>query len=236
MEIWNAPDKRDDGTPITPRYVVKRSYCFRYLGLCRVLGSISHESFMRDSWVLQYLTQNFAHARFVVTAYAAGYRDIDTQCVHEVALEEISHGSLFDWMMMQNKVCSEAEAWSLFVFMLGSLKHLHDCRIGHLDVSLENFLLDSQNIVLLTDFGLCRSFSLATNGVEQPHRVENFPGKSNYKVRVCFSSSHVFIACACMYPAPHPPTTTPPPPPSPLHHHPHLPLLRPRSCTQATEA
>lgn len=54
---------------------------------------------------------------------------------------------------------SKEENWSVFIQVVNGLSHIHAQGIAHLDISLENVLINGEGILKICDFGLARKFS-----------------------------------------------------------------------------
>ena len=81
------------------------------------------------------------------------FYDQKTKLIHAV-FPFYSHGDLFDYLPM----CTNANCKSEVVGgIMEAVRQVHRHEIAHLDVSLENLLLDSEKNVKLCDFGLARN-------------------------------------------------------------------------------
>ena len=75
-----------------------------------------------------------------------------------MALEFVPDGSLLDLLGTERKL-SEKKAKPLVRQIAGSLQYLHEKRVIHRDLKLENILLDGERVVLV-DFGLSGNWYL----------------------------------------------------------------------------
>jgi len=81
---------------------------------------------------------------------------------------------------------NEIQARKAFYQMLSGLQHCHSHGLGHLDVSLENFLIDANGDLCLSDFGLCVDKDVMTTNM----RV----GKDLYAAPECHNMDKPFNA------------------------------------------
>lgn len=72
-------------------------------------------------------------------------------------MEFASGGELFDIVYESGKL-KEESATRYFLQLARALEYIHSQGVCHLDVSLENLLLDGNGELKLTDFGLARQF------------------------------------------------------------------------------
>jgi len=99
--------------------------------------------------------------------------------VHWTVMDYMPNGDLFEYV--QRSPFMAPDVGRNYVWQIAqALLHIHAHQMCHLDVSLENILLDLKANVKLTDFGVARSFA------DQPssmfpgiHRAEK-PGKVRY--------------------------------------------------------
>lgn len=91
-----------------------------------------------------------------------------------VAYELAPGGDVFDLLARQpHRVFPEAAALPMFFDMALAVRHIHSHHVAHLDISLENFVIDAHGAVRLIDFGL------AVSTIGQPLCVGT-RGKPNY--------------------------------------------------------
>lgn len=97
--------------------------------------------------------------------------------LHWMVQEYISGGELFDYLTSAEKgFFSESEAKHIFSQALAGMQHIHSQGIAHLDLSLENMLVDHDGTIKICDFGLARPFQ---RGQKLPLKG-NKPGKLGY--------------------------------------------------------
>lgn len=66
---------------------------------------------------------------------------------------ELCQGSL-EAYVREKKFLSEAKLWNILLDLLMALKALHDRNLIHLDIKLDNILINDENVCKLGDFGL----------------------------------------------------------------------------------
>lgn len=71
--------------------------------------------------------------------------------------EYASGGELLDHILAKGKL-SEDEARRYFRQLISAIEHCHTAHVVHRDLKLENLLRNADNELLLSDFGLGRTF------------------------------------------------------------------------------
>jgi serine/threonine protein kinase len=79
--------------------------------------------------------------------------------VHWLVMEFAPNGDLFE-QVAQVKRFTERQARHVFAQLALGVKHIHDVGVAHLDLSLENVLLDENYNVKISDFGVARPIPL----------------------------------------------------------------------------
>ncbi|RHZ68096.1 hypothetical protein Glove_297g5 [Diversispora epigaea] len=82
---------------------------------------------------------------------------VDTQDYIGIVLEYIPGGELYNYVERKQHL-DEAEACRIFKQLIQGVDHLHQMRIVHRDLKLENLLLDAAQNLVITDFGFARKF------------------------------------------------------------------------------
>jgi serine/threonine protein kinase len=98
----------------------------------------------------------------IVPLYSAG----EEQGVPYLAMGYIEGTTLEDWILSGRVFDSEEAMW----FMkqaVGALEYASRSNIIHLDVKPANFMVDAENTVMLTDFGLARKVSEVASGARE---------------------------------------------------------------------
>lgn len=91
--------------------------------------------------------------------------------------EYAAGGELLDHITSRGRL-SEAEARKYFRQLISAMDHCHLANVVHRDLKLENLLLNSENNLLLSDFGLGRTFR---SDEEELMKVKNNSGREvNY--------------------------------------------------------
>jgi len=159
---------------------------------------------------------------------------------HWIVLELVGGGELFDYVIDQAGV-SEGEARSLFSQIVDAVAHLHLHEVAHLDLSLENILLDAHGVPKLCDFGVARilpSLERYTRGAGTSSDA-NHPGKLRYMAPEVFEgydfdafkadsfSLGVILFCLLTGSAPYE---------SPTHHDPHYAVIAQGNLEQLLQA
>lgn len=81
-----------------------------------------------------------------------------TRSLHYMVTELCTGGDLFSVAMETGVDMAGAQA--LFRQLMQGVRHLHSRRIAHLDLSVENCVLDAQGVLKIIDFGLAREVPL----------------------------------------------------------------------------
>ena len=102
-----------------------------------------------------------------------------------LVLEYASRGELFDVVAQAGRLDEEV-AKPLFLQLVRGVKYIHDQGFCHLDLSLENVLMDGLGNLKVADFGLARSLSLDLFEINSD--VPQKPGKVQYMAPEIYSS------------------------------------------------
>jgi serine/threonine protein kinase len=94
--------------------------------------------------------------------------------LHFLIRELATGGELMDFVTSSGRL-SEKDARKFFRQIVSGLSHIHDSQVVHRDLKLENILLDKNRNVLISDFGLGRTFD--ANNTEN---MMTFCGTPNY--------------------------------------------------------
>ncbi|RHZ87854.1 hypothetical protein Glove_29g195 [Diversispora epigaea] len=82
---------------------------------------------------------------------------VDTQDYIGIVLEYIPGGELYNYVERKQHL-DEAEACRIFKQLIQGVDYLHQMKIVHRDLKLENLLLDAAQNLVITDFGFARKF------------------------------------------------------------------------------
>ena len=82
--------------------------------------------------------------------------------VHGLVMELAPNGDLFD--LSQSQKMSEEQVRKIITHLALGTKHMHDAGIVHLDLSMENVLLDSNYTVKISDFGVSQPIPTSNGG------------------------------------------------------------------------
>ena len=85
------------------------------------------------------------------------YEVIESDRYIGIVLEYASGGELFDHILA-HKFLKEEHACRLFAQLISGVSYLHQKKIVHRDLKLENLLLDRNRNVIITDFGFANNF------------------------------------------------------------------------------
>ncbi|PWO01232.1 Pkinase-domain-containing protein [Tilletiopsis washingtonensis] len=85
------------------------------------------------------------------------YEVIESDRYIGIVLEYASGGELFDHILA-HKYLKERDACRLFAQLISGVSYLHQKKIVHRDLKLENLLLDRNRNVIITDFGFANNF------------------------------------------------------------------------------
>ena len=85
------------------------------------------------------------------------YDVIETDKYIGIILEYASGGELFDHILA-HRYLREKDACKLFSQLLSGVWYIHQKKIVHRDLKLENLLLDRNRNVIITDFGFANRF------------------------------------------------------------------------------
>lgn len=114
-------------------------------------------------------------------------KEVNEQGGHENIVKPVSYiesgivfpfytgGDLFDYVTKRaGGALSEREVAKLMIKIASAVSHLHDNNIAHMDIKLENVLIDSKKQPILCDFGL--SYRIPSHGKSPGKR----PGSLHY--------------------------------------------------------
>jgi serine/threonine protein kinase len=102
---------------------------------------------------------NLRHTN-IVPLYSAG----EEQGVPYLAMGYIEGQTLEDWIMAGRLLNMESEAMWFMKQAVAALEYASRTNIIHLDVKPANFMVDAENTVMLTDFGLARKLTEVASG------------------------------------------------------------------------
>ena len=80
---------------------------------------------------------------------------IETDKYIGIILEYASGGELFDHILA-HRYLKEKDACKLFAQLISGVWYIHQKKIVHRDLKLENLLLDRHRNVIITDFGFAK--------------------------------------------------------------------------------
>ena len=123
-------------------------------------SNFEHES------LISFQTRNLKHSVKVYRSYADttnGYMEM-----------ELCETDLFQVFQMA-PVYKEKEAARLFFKICKAVEELHQVGIAHLDLKLENILINSNNEIKLCDFGSSLVFRHSTSGLVTPRKHVGTP-------------------------------------------------------------
>jgi 5'-AMP-activated protein kinase catalytic alpha subunit len=89
-------------------------------------------------------------------------------------MQYASGGEMMQYMTVKS-VLTEKEARRIFRQLVSGMIQIHNANIVHRDLKLENLLLDEDRNILISDFGLGRTYHS-----DQVHLLKTFCGTPNY--------------------------------------------------------
>lgn len=102
------------------------------------------------------------------------YQVMETQDECFVIMEYASGGELIDYIAARSRL-TEKEARKFFRQIISAMDHCHLANVVHRDLKLENLLLTSEKNILISDFGLGRTFRS-----DKDELMKTFCGTPNY--------------------------------------------------------
>ena len=117
-----------------------------------------HENAWTELEILKALRRHGGHTNIVE------FKDVhyDHKNMYLV-MEHCAQGDLFNYI--SNNVLSPAKAFAMFEQIVDGVAFLHSCGFAHLDLSLENILLDRNGVCKLSDFGLAAKTNVRSHKV-----------------------------------------------------------------------
>jgi len=100
------------------------------------------------------------------------YQMVESEDECYIVMEYASGGELINYIANKGHL-SEKEARLFFRQMVSALDHCHTASVVHRDLKLENLLLSSTRSLLISDFGLGRTF-------QEDQLLRTFCGTPNY--------------------------------------------------------
>ena len=125
------------------------SVCLKSRGRSKFFGYVLSST---ATFLLQHPLQTLKHPNIVRL-----YDVIETDKYIGIILEYASGGELFDHILA-HRYLREKDACKLFSQLLSGVWYIHQKKIVHRDLKLENLLLDRQRNVIITDFGFANRF------------------------------------------------------------------------------
>ncbi|ORY52764.1 Pkinase-domain-containing protein, partial [Neocallimastix californiae] len=102
------------------------------------------------------------------------YQVIESEEETLIVMEYAPGGELIDYILTK-KHLNETEARKFFRQIISAIDHCHMANVVHRDLKLENLLLSKEKNILITDFGLGRTFDGSTKDY-----MTTFCGTPNY--------------------------------------------------------
>lgn len=102
------------------------------------------------------------------------YQVMETENECYIIMEYAQGGELIDYIAARDRL-TESEARKYFRQIISALDHCHSANVVHRDLKLENLLLNEKREILISDFGLGRTFH---NDVDE--LMSTFCGTPNY--------------------------------------------------------
>ncbi|KAG8867084.1 hypothetical protein FRC20_006755 [Serendipita sp. 405] len=94
------------------------------------------------------------------------YETIETDKYIGIILDYASGGELFDHILA-HRYLREKDARKLFAQLISAVWYIHQKKIVHRDLKLENLLLDRNRNIIVTDFGFANRFEHRTDDLMQ---------------------------------------------------------------------
>ncbi|KAI8877368.1 Pkinase-domain-containing protein [Backusella circina FSU 941] len=85
---------------------------------------------------------------------------IETEKYVGIILEYASGGELFEYILA-HRYLKERDAKRFFAQLISSVNYMHQKKVVHRDLKLENLLLDKNRNIVVTDFGFANQFAFA---------------------------------------------------------------------------
>jgi len=123
---------------------------------CTPNGDRLLEDPREEARIMSRLSLGQGHPNVIKLLYQ--HEDAEADVRYSV-LEYASGGELFDVISSYGKLTND-QALEVFTQVLDGVYYLHQNRIVHLDLSLENLLLDSTSRIKICDFGMARELKL----------------------------------------------------------------------------
>ena len=89
-------------------------------------------------------------------------------------MQYASGGEMMQYMTVKT-LLNEKEARRIFRQLVSGLDQIHKANVVHRDLKLENLLIDDERNILISDFGLGRTFNS-----DHVHLLKTFCGTPNY--------------------------------------------------------
>ena len=121
--------------------------------------SVEIKDFLNEIKILRILSTNININNYVTKFHDSGRGDIRkndfiSKDRHYLISKYISKGNLCKYLMKTEKGFQEKHAKIIFSKILEGVQFIHDSDICHLDLTLDNILLDDKYNPIITDFGL----------------------------------------------------------------------------------
>ena len=152
--------------------------------------------FMNEIYILNKLKNK--EKRYVPFLYDSGAgfikeegEDIDENNLEKVLyliIDYASKGDLFYYIQKSENGFKELHSKIIFKKIIEGIKYCHESNICHLDIKIENILLDEEYDPLITDFGLS-SYITYKNGIEIP-KIDRV-GTPNYMCPQMIKKEHL---------------------------------------------
>ena len=119
---------------------------------------------------------------------------IENDDIINIVMSHKDGKELFEWFIdiLESDIgnISEQCVKNIFIQMVKSVKDLHDAKLCHLDIKLENFIVstDSKNTISIIDFGAAHSFFRSKTALSKIVGTMGYAPYETYKGEYCHTS------------------------------------------------
>lgn len=97
----------------------------------------------------------------IMNVYDVGVEEIDNKVIHYIVMEHIKGKTLKELIKEKGKLSFD-ETVNYSIQIAEALKHAHANLIVHRDIKPQNIIINQENMVKVTDFGIARAATSST--------------------------------------------------------------------------